>query len=227
MQTLLDTIDWERTPLVPTIAQDSKSKAILMLAYSSKDSLQKSIDTHLAHYFSRSKNRIWQKGEQSGNIQHIKAIRLDCDNDALLFEVEQKGVACHTGELSCFFKHFAPDSSPRTKPQAQPISAYHIIDRLYHIIESRKNESIETSYTAQLLHKGANTICKKIIEEAGELTFALKDSDKEAIIYESADVLYHLLVGLASQNIAPELVLNELERRLGTSGIAEKASRKK
>ncbi len=99
MQDVFRQIDWERYELIPTIVQEKQSQQILMLAYSSKQSLELSLQTHLAHYFSRSKQRIWQKGEQSGHIQHIKEVKLDCDNDSLIFIVEQVGVACHTGKL--------------------------------------------------------------------------------------------------------------------------------
>ncbi|AAP77046.1 bifunctional phosphoribosyl-AMP cyclohydrolase/phosphoribosyl-ATP diphosphatase HisIE [Helicobacter hepaticus] len=230
MQDVFRQIDWERYELIPTIVQEKQSQQILMLAYSSKQSLELSLQTHLAHYFSRSKQRIWQKGEQSGHIQHIKEVKLDCDNDSLIFIVEQVGVACHTGEKSCFFRIFSLDKNcqnpPVSMPQKYPIGVYHILDDLYHIIEQRRCENIEHSYTASLLAKGVNGIGKKIIEEAGELCFALKDKDEKAIIYECADLFYHILVGLALEHITPERVLQELRRRMGQSGIEEKASRK-
>lgn len=231
MQDVIGQIDWERYELIPTIVQEKQSQQILMLAYSSKQSLELSLQTHLGHYFSRSKQRIWQKGEQSGHIQHIKEIRLDCDNDSLLFIVEQVGVACHTGEKTCFFHTFSLDGNPSNPvpiPPSQKYSmgVYHTFDELYHIIEQRRYENIKDSYSASLLAKGANGIGKKIIEEAGELCFALKDKDEKAIIYECADLFYHILVGLALEHIAPERILQELRRRMGQSGIEEKASRK-
>ncbi|TLD96052.1 bifunctional phosphoribosyl-AMP cyclohydrolase/phosphoribosyl-ATP diphosphatase HisIE [Helicobacter jaachi] len=229
MQDGFERIEWERYELIPTIVQEYQTHKVLMLAYSSKQSLELTLQTHLAHYFSRSKHRIWQKGEQSGHIQRIKEIRLDCDNDSLLFIVEQVGVACHTGEKSCFFQSYLPTLGAQptnlaSQPQKLPI--YHILDELYHTIEQRRGESVERSYTASLLAKGANGVGKKIIEEAGELSFALKDGQKEEIIYECADLFYHILVGLALEHISPELVLQELRRRTAQSGIDEKASRK-
>lgn len=230
MQDVLKEIDWERYELIPTIVQEQESKEILMLAYSSRQSLLLSVQSQIAHYFSRSKQRIWKKGEQSGHIQHIKEIRLDCDDDSLIFIVEQVGVACHTGEKSCFFKGVVFDEKkpmplPQTSPNRHIQGVYHILDELYHTIQSRRNESIERSYSASLLAKGANGIGKKIIEEAGEFCFALKDKEEEAIIYECADLFYHTLVGLALAHISPERVLQELQRRTGQSGIEEKASR--
>lgn len=228
MYDVLEKIDWERYELVPTIAQEIGSNEILMLAYSSKQSLELSLQSHIAHYFSRSKQRIWQKGEQSGNIQQIKEVRLDCDNDSLIFIVEQRGVACHTGEKSCFFQCFVPDETNKAQIPSKiqnPSGIYHILDELYHIIEQKKHENPKDSYSASLFAKGANGICKKIIEEAGELCFAIKDRQEAEIIYECADLLYHILVGLALGHISPERVLQELKRRMGQSGIAEKASR--
>ncbi|TLE03207.1 bifunctional phosphoribosyl-AMP cyclohydrolase/phosphoribosyl-ATP diphosphatase HisIE [Helicobacter japonicus] len=229
MQNVLEQIDWERYELIPTIVQNQEDKQVLMLAYSSKQSLALSVQNKIAHYFSRSKQRIWQKGEQSGHIQHIKEILLDCDNDSLIFIVQQVGVACHTGEKSCFFKGIAFDENyivENPAPQNPHLQGvYHILDELYHTIQSRRNENTQCSYSASLLAKGANGIGKKIIEEAGEFCFALKDKEEQAIIYECADLLYHTLVGLASVHISPELILQELQRRTGQSGIEEKASR--
>ncbi|WP_295701938.1 bifunctional phosphoribosyl-AMP cyclohydrolase/phosphoribosyl-ATP diphosphatase HisIE [Helicobacter mastomyrinus] len=230
MQDLLGLIDWERYELIPTIVQEEQSGEILMLAYSSKQSLELTLQTQLAHYFSRSKRRIWQKGEQSGHIQHIKAIKLDCDNDSLIFIVHQIGVACHTGEKSCFFKAFTCEDSQSKQSTlmlqtSHTQGIYHILDELYHIIQERKYQNPKESYSASLLSKGINSIAKKIVEEAGELCFALKDKEESAIIYECADLLYHTLVGLAWANISPELIFQELRRRTGQSGIAEKASR--
>lgn len=248
---ILNSIAWEKSPLIPTIAQDSATKRVLMLAYTNRESLEFTLKTHTAHYFSRSKNRIWRKGETSGNVQKVREIYIDCDNDAILFVVEQSGNACHTGELSCFFKkidleNLAIECEKSRDSQENP---YHAIDALYHILQERKNALQEKSYTAQLYAKGENEICKKIIEEASEVTFALKDfvrdlhksrdsnnsGDKnsdsskkngDALVYESADLIYHLLVGLSYCNINPERVMSELKRRFGISGIAEKNARK-
>lgn len=274
-ESILDKVAWDKSPLIPTIAQDLKSKEVLMLGFSSRDSLALSLKTSLAHYFSRSKNRIWQKGEESGNLQYLQEIYIDCDNDAILFLVNQQGNACHTGATSCFFKKITSKALQITQIPAKK-SPYHIIDTLYHTLQERKFASKDTSYTASLYAKGENAICKKIIEESGEVCFAIKDfikakgdfkdsaknstyktakkssdsndlqskmpqdsaksvkdsntsafdSTKSAVIYESADVLYHLLVGLSYCDISPDEVMSELKRRFGTSGIEEKNSRK-
>ena len=184
MPSILARIDWERYPLIPTIAQDTKTQNVLMLAYSSKQSLQDTLETGVAHYFSRSKNRIWQKGEHSGHIQKIQNIRLDCDNDSLLFLVEQEGVACHTGEYSCFFQNLNPHPSlqENTFHKKDMSKTYDVLDYLYHTLCDKHYANPETSYTASLFSKGENIIAKKIIEEAGEFCFALKDKQEKEII---------------------------------------------
>lgn len=265
IEAILAKIAWDKSPLIPTIAQDSHTKEVLMLAYSSAESLRLSLEKGIAHYFSRSKNRLWQKGEESGNVQTIHAIHIDCDNDAILFLVNQKGFACHTGNMSCFFKKVDLESLAIQSLESPNLSAqnrtnpYHIIDNLYHILQERKFESADKSYTAKLYAKGENAICKKIIEESGEVCFAIKDllceskaylrhesksadscnsSDShhtpnlpqnptDAVIYETADLIYHLLVGLSYCDISPSRVMDELKRRFGTSGIDEKKARKK
>ncbi len=227
-------IAWNEQGLLPCIAQDSRSNEVLMLAYMNEEALQLTLQTGMAHYFSRSKQRIWKKGEHSGHTQEVCKLWLDCDRDTLLLHVHQKGVACHTGAQSCFFTQIQQDNNNiKTK---QPINAeqeaishsmqtYDTLDTLYHTLLERKKADKTTSYTATLFSKGTNTIAKKIIEESSEFCFALKDKDSKEIIYECADVLYHILVGLASVNIHPDRIYQELIRRMGTSGIAEKQSR--
>lgn len=236
LEFIIDKIAWHKSPLIPTIAQDSTTKQVLMLAYSNKESLSLSLKSGVAHYFSRSKNRLWQKGEESGNVQKISEIYIDCDNDTILFLVNQRGNACHTGNVSCFFKKVDLESLALDLGKSLDLAQknpYHIIDTLYHILQERKTAPKDKSYTASLYAKGENTICKKIIEESGEVTFAIKDyvressdSTADALIYESADLIYHLLVGLSYCDISPDRVMSELKRRFGTSGIDEKNARK-
>lgn len=224
MQDIIKQIDWEKSDLLPVIVQDSSSLEVLMMAYMNQEALNLSLKTKVAHYFSRSKKRIWKKGESSGNIQRIKSFYLDCDDDTLLIKVEQIGVACHTGRKSCFFKEL--DTGKATAPVSADLSpVYGVIDTLYHTIEERKKADPKLSWTAQLLNKGDNTILKKVVEEAGEFCFAVKDNDEAEIIYEASDLTYHVLVALASKNISPDRIKQELKRRFGTSGIQEKKSR--
>ncbi len=224
MQELLDKVDWEKQELLPVIVQDVHTNDVLMMAYMNREALQRSLETKLAHYYSRSKQRLWKKGESSGHLQHIKQFLIDCDNDTLLLKVEQEGVACHTGRKSCFFTEL---ESGETTMDAEidTTAAYGVIDTLYHTILERKHADPETSWTAKLLSKGENTILKKVVEEAGEFSFAVKDDDEAEIVYEAADLTYHVLVALGYKNISPDRIKQELARRFGISGIAEKASR--
>jgi phosphoribosyl-ATP pyrophosphohydrolase/phosphoribosyl-AMP cyclohydrolase len=219
-------IDWGKSPLIPAIAQDAKTKKVLMLAYMDKVALKLTLSSKVAHYFSRSKQRIWKKGETSGNIQKVEDIFIDCDNDTILLMVEQVGgAACHTGRESCFFTRL--DTSEVVSDIKEGATAnYGVIDKLYHTLQERKTADPTTSYTASLYKKGENTILKKVVEEAGEFCFAVKDKNPDEIIYEAADLTYHTLVALSYKNIDPDRVKNELKKRFDTSGIEEKNSRK-
>lgn len=221
----LNKIDWEKmNNLIPVITQDAKTNEVLMLAYMNKEALELTIKTNYAYYFSRSKQRIWKKGESSNHLQEIVEILLDCDNDTLLLKVNQTGVACHTGRKSCFYTNLKTDKII-SDIEINTTAAYGVIDTLYHTICERKDEDVSKSYTAKLLKGNQNSMLKKIVEEAGEFTFAVKDDNEEEIIYEAADVTYHVLVALASKNINPDRVKQELARRFGISGIEEKNSR--
>ena len=334
-------VDWQKLGgLLPTIVQDAGDGAVLMLAYMNEEALGLTLQTGYAHYFSRSKRRIWKKGEESGHVQLVKSAFLDCDNDALLLKVEQcGGSACHTGARSCFFKeislqkggenlgsssacgaiNFAEHGSAASLAQknsansrAEQNSAscdslqnltpknstdscgeqnsamqsptatnsaftnsaaerseqnldaatqnsalessaekgpYGILDEIYHVCLDRKlNGEPPLSYVASLYAKGENAYLKKIAEEACEFALACKDLSRSGlyadvaregfgehrageprydVIYEGADLLFHLLLALAAHNIHPDALLDELARRQGQSGIEEKRSRKK
>ncbi|CAM3916079.1 bifunctional phosphoribosyl-AMP cyclohydrolase/phosphoribosyl-ATP diphosphatase HisIE [Arcobacter cloacae] len=222
----LNKIDWVKMDnLIPVITQDATTNEVLMLAYMNKEALELTIKTNYAHYFSRSRQRIWKKGESSNHLQEIVEILLDCDNDTILLKVNQEGVACHTGRKSCFFTNLTTNETI-SEIQIDTSAAYGVIDTLYHTIQEKKNDDPTKSYTAKLLQGKQNSMLKKIVEESGEFTFAIKDDNEEEIIYEAADVTYHMLVALASKNISPDRVKQELARRFGISGIEEKNSRK-
>lgn len=222
---MIDKIDWEKmNNLVPVITQEASTNEVLMLAYMNKEALELTLSTKKAHYYSRSKQRLWMKGESSGHTQSVQEIMMDCDNDTILLKVDQEGVACHTGRKSCFFTKL--DSEEIVHDVAvDTASTYGVIDNLYHTICERKNDDPNKSYTAKLLQGKENSMLKKIVEEAGEFTFAIKDSDNEEAVYEAADLMYHCLVALASKNISPDRIKQELARRFGLSGIEEKNSR--
>jgi len=224
MQKIIDRVDWEKCELLPVIVQDVANNEVLMMAYMDKEALELSLSTKVAHYFSRSKQRIWKKGESSGHLQTIHSFNIDCDNDTLLIKVTQEGVACHTGRRSCFFTELESGEA-NSDVEVESEAMYGVIDTLYHTIQERKNADPSTSWTAKLFSKGDNTILKKVVEEAGEFSFAYKDDDVGEMVYEAADLTYHMLVALAAKNISPDRVKQELARRFDMSGIVEKNSR--
>ncbi len=220
----LNRVDWQKCKLLPVIVQDNSTNEVLMMAYMDKQALGLSLQTKIAHYFSRTKQRIWKKGESSGHTQTIHSFNLDCDNDTLLIKVTQEGVACHTGRRTCFFTELE-SGEINSDVEIDAKTLYGVIDTLYHTIQERKNADPTTSWTAKLISKGENTILKKVVEEAGEFSFAYKDDDEDEMVYEAADLTYHMLVALAVKNISPDRVKQELARRFDMSGIAEKDSR--
>ena len=198
-------IKFDDKGLVPAIAQDASTGRVLMLAYMNAESLQATIDSGYATYYSRSRRQLWRKGETSGHTQKIRAIHYDCDGDAILLTVDQVGPACHTGEVSCFFNQVVADEDA-------PATAA-ILQQVYDVIADRKANPQEGSYTNDLLDKGVEKICKKVGEEASETIIAAVKGSKEEVTYEAADLMYHLLVLLFQQGITPAEVWAELERR--------------
>lgn len=222
----IEQLDWQKSPLMATIAQDHATGEVLMLGFSNREAVEQSLQTGYVHYFSRSKQRLWKKGEQSGHVQKIIEARADCDADAILYRVEQTGAACHTGRKSCFFQDLAT-GAPLFAPSFDVAKIYGAVDRVYETIQERKLSGGDNSYVSSLFKGGENAIYKKIAEEAGEFLLALKDKNEQEIIHEACDLLFHSMVGLAGFNIAPDRIRAELLRREGTSGIAEKQGRKK
>ena len=216
-------IDWQKNPIIPAIAQEASTNEILMLAYVNEEAFNLTLSTDYAHYFSRSRQRLWKKGESSGHTQKIVDVLLDCDADTLVFKIEQKGVACHTGRKSCFFTSVIQEEVILDK-EVDTDAIYGVVDTLYHTILERKNSGSEKSWTKKLLNN-KTLLLEKIREEADELCVAIDREGDEQVIYEAADLLYHALVGLGSREISPDRVKQELARRFGTSGIEEKASR--
>jgi len=196
-------LKFNKDGLIPVITQDKNTKEVLMLAYANEEALAKSRETGYAWYWSRSRNKLWLKGETSGNIQKIVEIRDDCDSDALLYVVEQKGVACHTGKYSCFGA-----SGLRCFGASKSFS----LEELEKVIALRKLEKPEGSYTVKLL-ENEDLACEKVLEEGEEVVRAAKSEGKQRTIEESADVLYHLMVLLAGKDIKLSEVIGELEKR--------------
>lgn len=210
-------LKFDRDGLIPAIVQDFWSHQVLMLAYMSPESLQKTLETGKTWFYSRSREKLWMKGESSGNYQLVKDIRYDCDADCLLVMVEQVGVACHTGERSCFFSSLTGEavvkSSGVDSERGEAEDLDHVLKELFGVIKSRKKSSPETSYTASLFKAGSSKILAKVTEESEEAVEAAREGSREDLIYEIADVIYHLLVLMAFKDIELEDIARELIRR--------------
>ena len=200
-------IKFDEKGLVPAIAQDAKTGQVLMLAYMNAESLQMTLDSGYATYFSRSRQQLWRKGETSGHTQRVLEMRYDCDGDALLLTVEQEGPACHTGEISCFHNPILTADADDLPPTAD------VVQQVYDVICDRKAHPREGSYTNSLLDKGVEKICKKVGEEASETIIAAMKRSKPEVCYEAADLVYHLLVLLFEQGVTPDDLWAELARR--------------
>src|SRR5690625_4624646 len=181
---MLDKIKYDENGVIPAIVQDATSGKVLMLAYMNEAALQKTIATKETWFYSRSRQELWHKGATSGNRQTVKQITLDCDEDALLVTVEPFGPACHTGAQSCFFQPIDDQLDERRE----------VIHHLINVIEERRLNPLEGSYTNYLFTEGIDKVLKKVGEEASEVIIGAKNNDKEEIKWEIADLVYHTLV---------------------------------
>jgi len=221
-------LKFDEKGLIPVVAQDYKTGEVLMVAYMNADSLAKSIETGKMHYWSRSRNKLWLKGETSGNFQYIKSLKADCDNDTLLALVEQTGNACHTGKHSCFFKNVGKDgikdcadgnnsesnSENIIKKDEKIVSEKSaILDEVYNVIKDRLVHPKEGSYTNYLFEKGLDKILKKVGEETAEVIIASKNKAKNEIVYEIADLFYHLMVLMVERDVKLDDIYEELQNR--------------
>ncbi len=224
-QAWLEQVAWDDQGLVAVVAQDADTREVLMQAYMDRAALAATVRDGLATYWSRSRSTIWRKGETSGNYQVLEAIRLDCDNDAILLRVHQTGPACHTGRRNCFFQRLEDgqwqEAALAPAGRGEPSMSEEILARLAKVLDARKEASPEVSYVASLYARGSNKILEKVGEEAVEAILAAKDGDREALIAETADLWFHSLVMLSEQDLDPADVLTELERRFAVSGHAK------
>ncbi len=198
-------IRYDENGLIPVIAQDAATNEVLTLAYANQEAVEKTFATGEAHYYSRSRDELWRKGETSGNTQKVVEVHLDCDGDALLYRVEPRGPACHTGARSCFFTPVYGGSNEEAPDLGQ------ILTRLAGTIAGRREEMPEGSYTAKLLQRGTGYAAQKVGEEAVEVVVAALEGEKLA--EESADLLYHLLVLLEERGVKTEEVARVLDER--------------
>ncbi|MCS7019375.1 MAG: bifunctional phosphoribosyl-AMP cyclohydrolase/phosphoribosyl-ATP diphosphatase HisIE [Cytophagales bacterium] len=185
--------------LLPAVVQDVTTEKVLMLGYMNEEAYQKTLSEKVVTFFSRSKNRLWTKGETSGNYLHVRDILVDCDGDTILVKAHPQGPTCHTGADTCF------SEANQNKLL--------FLNQLLQIIRSRKNASPETSYTAKLFAKGINQIAQKVGEEAVELIIEAKDNNKELFLGEAADLLFHYLVLLEAKSVELDEVIEVLQKR--------------
>lgn len=208
---LLNIVKFDTNGLVPVIAQDYHSKHIRMLAYMNKDALEKTLDTGNVYYYSRSRRKLWLKGEESGHFQYLKGMSVDCDGDTLLIQIEQVGnISCHTGNVSCFYRNVEITENKNIIKEISKDSSF--LSNLEKVIKDRKQNPKEGSYTNYLFKEGIDKILKKVGEEAAETIIAAKNK-KEDVIYEVSDLMYHLTVLLAELDISWDEIKTELEQR--------------
>jgi phosphoribosyl-ATP pyrophosphohydrolase/phosphoribosyl-AMP cyclohydrolase len=199
----IDKLKFDEKGLIPAIVQDYYSKEVLTLAYMNRESIEITLKEGQTCFYSRSRQELWRKGETSGNTQQVVSITADCDYDSLVIEVIKKGPACHTGAESCFY------NTEYVNPETTPFS----YEGLYQLIEGRKTEPKEGSYTTYLFDKGMDKILKKVGEECTEVIIAGAKNDKEETIYEIADLTYHVMVMMVEQGIELKDVTAELAKR--------------
>ena len=198
-------VKYDERGLIAAIAQDCESGEVLMQAYMNEEALRETLRTGYAHYYSRSRKTLWKKGETSGHVQKVISAAFDCDRDCLLLQIEQTGAACHTGNRSCFFQ---------TKIAGERAGAV-FLGELARVVKDRKERPAEGSYTSYLFEKGIDKIAKKTGEEAVEVVIAAKNADREELVGECADLLYHLTVLMEEKGISLSDVCTELKKRHG------------
>jgi phosphoribosyl-ATP pyrophosphohydrolase/phosphoribosyl-AMP cyclohydrolase len=239
---------YDERGLVPCVVQDAEHGTVLMLAWMNAEALRLTRETGTVHFWSRSRGALWKKGETSGNTLTVVELRIDCDRDAILVRARPAGPTCHTGATACFFTRDdgttddgvpaeaaaqtvavaeAPTAAAAAEPAAPAAPGAEILERLAAILIARRDSATgERSYTKSLLEAGMPKILAKIAEESGELAAELPAGDAAKVVHETADLVFHVMVGLVARDIPIGDVLAELARRFGTSGHAEKASRK-
>ena len=203
-------IQLDENGLVPAVAQDARTKDVIMLGYMNPGALKRTMEGGDVWFYSRSRSDMWHKGEVSGNYMRYESASMDCDGDTLLLQVNPDGPICHTGNQTCFFMPF--DEMPDFERE---VKGPRILEELFSVIQDRKEEMPEGSYTAELLSEGVARVGKKVIEEAGETAIAGMGGDTEEVAEEAADLLYHTLVLLSATGVRPEQVWAKLRERSG------------
>lgn len=254
MSNWLDEVKFDNNGLIPAIAQHHQTGRILMVAWMNREALTLTAEKKQAVYYSRSRQKLWHKGEESGHFQTVHEIRLDCDADVIILRIEQHGgIACHTGRESCFYRKLTPSgweivdaqikdprdiyTQEKNQVATSAVAMSEQVDVLHYLgqlMQQRKAADADSSYVASLYQKGLNKILEKVGEENIETILAAKDfaavaSDehRSELIYETADLWFHSIIMLGYFDLNPQVVLDELARRQGLSGLVEKANRSK
>jgi phosphoribosyl-AMP cyclohydrolase / phosphoribosyl-ATP pyrophosphohydrolase len=213
MKISVEDVKFDEQGLIPAIVQDARTRHVLTLAYMNAESLRKTLETQETWFWSRSRSSLWHKGETSGNTQRVVDVLLDCDGDSLTVVVDPNGPACHTGAESCFHNELEEAGPFEVGPAAAPTDFAEVLDRLYGLVKSRKRERPEGSYTSYLFDQGLDKILKKVGEESAETIIAAKNDDRSALVKETSDLLYHLVVLLVERGVSLGEVYDELVSR--------------
>ncbi len=206
---MISELKFDEHDLIPVITQDAESGQVLMFAFANREALDKTLETGEAHYYSRSRQELWHKGATSGHFQSLQEIRYDCDGDAVLYRVLQKGAACHIGEYSCFHRSI---TSEAITSELEPSSG-EVMMLLQRVIDKRLQELPEGSYVSKIHSKGLGYICQKVVEEAGETIVAALQNKREELLDEAADLLFHLTVLLRESKVDLLEVMKNLYER--------------
>lgn len=213
MKVSIEDMKFDDQGLIPTVVQDARTRRVLTLAYMNVESLRKTLETQETWFWSRSRSSLWHKGETSGNTQQVVDVLLDCDGDALTVLVAPNGPACHTGAESCFHHQLQEAGPFEFVAETGSSNFFEVLDSLYRLVESRKSERPAGSYTAYLFDQGLDKILKKVGEESAETIIAAKNDDHNALVKETCDLLYHLVVLLVERGLSLEDLREELVSR--------------
>ncbi len=216
-QAQIDQLKFDQQGLLPAVVQDWLDGTVLMLGYMNEEALAKTVATRTVHFWSRSRHKLWEKGESSGHKLHVKALFVDCDQDTVLVKAQPIGPTCHTGERACFFSRL--DEQGLVTEEKTQDAAGGILESVLRTILARRANPQAGSYTTKLFEGGHDKILKKVAEEAGEVLLASKGGKKEEIVYEVADLFFHTLMVLGYHDLTLQEIYEELGRRFGKSGL--------
>lgn len=224
MKVSIEDIKFDERGLIPAIVQDARTREVLTLAYMNAESLRRTLEERETWFWSRSRSALWHKGETSGNTQRVLGIRLDCDRDTLVAIVEPAGPACHTGARTCFHHEIedAPREDAASRGDVESRNLGELLQQLYALIEGRRKDRPEGSYTTYLFNAGLDKILKKVGEESAETIIAAKNEDRSALAAEASDLLYHLMVLLVECGVTLDDISAELAQRSKSKGQKDK-----